>query len=346
MRGAVQVGNHKSSFSAEAVDQDFVRLGAKYNDLNEELRRDDAIDIAIGIDRTLGLFVSVITSVVDQLAVPFGDAVHLDKYTLAPKDAQLAKVALHPFGFQKGVILGGPVVPWALQALAGIEYPTRIVRPADVPLDESPLLHDTLPGTISAQSDRWSQFVCQIETSVGVGSGALISGDGLVLTCAHVLVGTNGRVIFRNGERKGEYSFDRVFVNQKTDTAIVRARNLKAKSWLPVRLNGKAKKGERIVAMGNPALGEDSQAIDAITEGLVSSIATNQSDEILVLTVPVASGSSGGPIISQETGEIIGVVQAVFSPTVNESNLARSGFFCKAAPSSKFGEWLGLRSKQ
>jgi len=61
-----------------------------------------------------------------------------------------------------------------------------------------------------------------------------------------------------------------------------------------------------------------------------------------VADLTVASGNSGGPVISTSTGEIVGVVSQVISASIKK-NYAASGFWCKAFPAARLTEALGLK---
>jgi hypothetical protein len=60
----------------------------------------------------------------------------------------------------------------------------------------------------------------------------------------------------------------------------------------------------------------------------------------LVADITIASGSSGGPLVSRRTGKIVGVVTVV-TPSVSK-DFATSGYWAVAAPSSELVKWLGV----
>lgn len=70
------------------------------------------------------------------------------------------------------------------------------------------------------------------------GSGAVISKDGLILTAAHVIRGSDNKVVFNTGPNKGEYQTEIVFVDDRSDVAIIRAKGLTATRWFNLRLAG------------------------------------------------------------------------------------------------------------
>jgi Trypsin-like peptidase domain len=132
-------------------------------------------------------------------------------------------------------------------------------------------------------------------------------------------------------------------MNEKADVALLRAKDLRSDVWANIRL-GAAKKGEAIVAIGHPSLPTGDVNTAAVTQGLVSNPEVRVAGRsTLVADVSIASGSSGCPLISLETGEVVAVVQAVCSPGI-KGEVASSGYTCLAGPAQRLMEWLGIRS--
>jgi S1-C subfamily serine protease len=135
-----------------------------------------------------------------------------------------------------------------------------------------------------------------------------------------------------------------VFVNDTHDVALLRLTDYRSDRWFEIALSENAAAGEPVVALGNPSIGGGRTAPGAISNGIVAKpYDPSRSDGLvdLVADIAVASGSSGGPLVSRRTGKIVGVVTAVVSPSISE-DFATSGFWAVAAPSGELGRWLGL----
>jgi S1-C subfamily serine protease len=91
---------------------------------------------------------------------------------------------------------------------------------------------------------------------------------------------------------------------------------------------------------GRPSSGDATQ--DFVTKGIIS--ASNSSTGWLVADLTVASGTSGGPLSSTKTGEIVGVVSQVISASIKK-DYAASGYWCKAFPAARLTEALGLKDR-
>ena len=140
-----------------------------------------------------------------------------------------------------------------------------------------------------------------------LGSGILLTNDGLVLTSRHVIVGADDvRVELADGR-----SFRGVVVARDTwlDVALIR---LRGASGLPIAVLGSsasAKVGDPVLAIGNPfGLGP------SVTRGILSakdrSIDDGPSEIYLQTDAAVNPGNSGGPLLDA-AGLVIGINAAV-----------------------------------
>ena len=134
------------------------------------------------------------------------------------------------------------------------------------------------------------------------------------------------------------------FINEIKDVALLEIIDYSAKKWIPLSLHDTNRTGEKIISIGNPSLGDSGIAVNSLNEGIVSKpfkTDSNTNLERIVADITIASGSSGGPLISMDTGKIIGVVTSVIAPTVSK-DFATSGYRALSAPSLMFNQWLGL----
>lgn len=147
------------------------------------------------------------------------------------------------------------------------------------------------------------------------GSGVLISPDGLVLTCNHVVLGHNEWPVYLAGGR--EFT-GRVLGRQPdSDLAVLRldaARNL---PWLPIAPAGSVRVGETVVAMGNPfLLGTDNARFlpvppefePSVSCGVISGVHRfgRLYADAFECDTPLNPGNSGGPLVNLR-GEIVGI---------------------------------------
>jgi len=148
----------------------------------------------------------------------------------------------------------------------------------------------------------------QPRISQGVGSGFIVSGDGYVLTNAHV-VDKATEVTVRLTDKR-EFKAKVVGSDKRTDVALLKI----AATGLPAVKIGnpeQAKVGEWVVAMGSP-FGFD----NTVTAGIISAKARRLPDETFVpflqTDVAINPGNSGGPLFNLN-GEVIGINSQIYS---------------------------------
>ncbi len=142
----------------------------------------------------------------------------------------------------------------------------------------------------------------------GLGSGFIVSPDGLVLTNAHVVKGAS-EVIVKLTDRR-EFRAKVLGSDPKTDVAVLK---IDAKNLPTVRLGSTRdlQVGEWVLAIGSPFGFENS-----VTAGVVSAKGRSLPDDSLVpfiqTDVAVNPGNSGGPLFNAR-GEVVGINSQIYS---------------------------------
>ncbi|MBX3430298.1 MAG: trypsin-like peptidase domain-containing protein [Hyphomonadaceae bacterium] len=180
-----------------------------------------------------------------------------------------------------------------------------------------------------------------------LGSGFIISPDGVVVTNNHVVESADAiEVILQNGQR-----FEATVVGRDpaTDIAVLRVHAGQPLPYVNMGDSDTARVGDIVLAIGNPfGLG------GSLSVGVVSArnrnIDAGRYDDFIQTDAAINRGNSGGPLFNTD-GEVIGVNTAIVSPTGASVGV---GF---ATPTSivrpvveqivRFGEirrgWLGVR---
>jgi hypothetical protein len=134
----------------------------------------------------------------------------------------------------------------------------------------------------------------------GVGAGFVISSNGLIATCAHV-IGEARPITVRlaNGQ---EHDVTEVHAwDRNLDLAIVRIDAVKLQP-LALGDSDELTQGAPVVAMGNPLGMEHS-----LVQGVVSARREFEHVEMIQLAIPIEPGNSGGPLVDME-GRVHGLL--------------------------------------
>ncbi|MEZ5126776.1 MAG: trypsin-like peptidase domain-containing protein [Thermoleophilia bacterium] len=206
------------------------------------------------------------------------------------------------------------------------ESPTSTATPSPVPLSEFS------PQQIYAQSANGVVLVVADFGNSGeaLGSGFIVSTDGVILTNAHV-VSDNGvdattvRVAFRenNDQSSKQIKATLVGIDQTSDLAVLRvdpgSRTLTA---LPLGDSSLTVIGEWVVAIGNP-LGYSFSLSAGIVSGVGRNLRAPNGAVIpngIQTDAAINQGNSGGPLINA-AGEVIGVNEQIASTSGSFSGL-------------------------
>ena len=140
----------------------------------------------------------------------------------------------------------------------------------------------------------------------GVGSGFIVSADGLVMTNAHVVDGADEVVVRLTDKR--EFKARVVGADKRTDVAVLK---IEAGGLPTVRFGdvSRLRVGEWVIAIGSPF-----DLDNTVTAGIVSAKARDTGEMLPFIQTDVAinPGNSGGPLINMR-GEVVGINSQIYS---------------------------------
>lgn len=139
-----------------------------------------------------------------------------------------------------------------------------------------------------------------IETESGSGSGVLVSGDGFVLTAAHVLSGAETFEVTVHGGQPQTARLVRA--NAESDLALLHV-DVDGTPCVSLRTS-MADVGDDLIVIGSPG-GE--QLSHSVAKGIVSSYREADGVTLVQTDAAINLGNSGGPMIGP-SGELVGVV--------------------------------------
>ena len=147
----------------------------------------------------------------------------------------------------------------------------------------------------------------------GLGSGVIVSSDGIILTNNHVVEGADKiKVRLLDGN---EYKAEVKGRDKQTDLAVIKidAEDLKA---IKIGNSDKARVGQWVLAIGSPL----SPGLDhTVTAGIISAkgrsgVGLNQYEDFIQTDAAINPGNSGGAMVNLK-GELIGINAAIASKT-------------------------------
>lgn len=156
---------------------------------------------------------------------------------------------------------------------------------------------------------QWSWYG-QNQVESGAGSGVIISSDGYILTCAHVVDGAS-TITVTIGDK--DYTATLVGEDTTSDIAVIK---IDADGLTPATVGNSdsLKVGQSVMAVGNP-LGELS---GTVTGGMISALnrsvtiqgsSSVNTMSLIQMDASVSPGNSGGGLFNMN-GELVGIVNA------------------------------------
>ena len=184
-----------------------------------------------------------------------------------------------------------------------------------------------------------------------LGSGVIISPDGIVVTNTHVIkIGGQAEIKVVLADKR-EFDARVVLADEKTDIAVLRLEGGATKfDFIAFEDSDRLEVGDIVLAIGNPfGVGQ------TVTQGIISALARSeigQSDQQVFIQTDAAinPGNSGGALVDMN-GRLVGINTAIFSRSGGShgigfaipSNLVR--VFADSAIAGRKLErpWLGAR---
>src|SRR3954447_6734124 len=182
-------------------------------------------------------------------------------------------------------------------------------------------LLDAYSNAVIGVTERVGPGVVRVETGPkvrslrergGLGSGIVISPDGLVLTNSHV-VGSSKEIRLQDIE--GFVTDAHVLgTDPDTDLALLRADGARHLPYASLGNSKNLRRGQLVVAIGNP-LGFESTVTAGVVSALgrsIRSVSGRTIEDVIQTDAALNPGNSGGALVSS-SAEVIGINTAIIS---------------------------------
>jgi Do/DeqQ family serine protease len=191
-----------------------------------------------------------------------------------------------------------PLVREAAPAVVNI-YATRVVEGREGPFSNDPFFEQFFRD--------FGKPTARVQNSLG--SGVILSDDGLVVSNFHVVGGaTDIRVVLTD---RREFNAEVLLADEESDLAVLRLTGAQDLPFLTLRDSDAAEVGELVLAIGNP-FGVGQTVSSGIVSGLARSAASLGRGYFLQTDAPVNPGNSGGALIGMD-GKLLGVNTAIIT---------------------------------
>jgi serine protease Do len=182
-------------------------------------------------------------------------------------------------------------------------------------LVEDPFAGGAWPGMDPSLQDFFGEFFPQpgprTSRRASLGSGVIVSPDGIVVTNEHVIVrATEIRVLMAD---KTELEAELVGADSDSDLAVLKVVSKAKLPFLPLPVERDVLIGETVIAIGNPF-----GLSHTVTTGVVSATGrTIQAGDLVYqdfiqTDASINPGNSGGPLVNVE-GTLVGINTAIHS---------------------------------
>ena len=196
-------------------------------------------------------------------------------------------------------------------------YNTRNLVAENVIVEENNIVNkieeasESIVGISKLKQNGTSVFLKDAETSLGLGSGVIVTEDGYIVTNQHVVGDkySNCYITLENGEI---YNGNVVWADSNIDLAVVKISSAKLK-YLKLGDSDNLHLAEEVYAIGNPIGFEFKRTV---TKGIISGlnrtikiendIESTYMEDLIQTDATINEGNSGGALISKE-GYLIGI---------------------------------------
>jgi len=189
---------------------------------------------------------------------------------------------------------------------------TKVVRTPDS-WHGSPFFDDPFFRRFFGPNFQWE--VPKEQRQKSLGSGVIVSEDGIILTNNHVIQDADELKVFLRDKR--EFDAEVVGADPQSDLAVIRLKGDDIKGLKPMKFgdSDKLRLGDVVLAIGNPF-----GLSNTVTMGIVSAKGRSfdpryritEYEDFIQTDAAINPGNSGGALINLR-GELVGINTAIFS---------------------------------
>ncbi len=140
------------------------------------------------------------------------------------------------------------------------------------------------------------------ETGSATGTGFVVTKDGYIVTCAHVVSGTSKIEVILDGKT---YTATTIATNDLHDLAVIKIKG-KNLPTVPLADSDKLQLAQEVRAVGFPLASVLGSSVKITRGSIAGFVKKSSSRRVLQVDASINPGNSGGPIINNQ-GQVVGL---------------------------------------
>ncbi len=196
---------------------------------------------------------------------------------------------------------------------ASLDKPKGEVSESSIPVSSSSAtnMSMSIEGLVQIANPAVVMITTVTSSGGGLGSGFLISSDGIIVTNFHVIKDTQGLGVKFAQDKELITNLSVIKTDAVRDIALLKIATPINVAPLAMGDSDQITVGERVVAIGNPK-----GLSNTVSDGLVSAVRDTDGMKQIQISVPISPGSSGGALINMR-GEVIGITTSGYDQAQN-----------------------------
>jgi len=152
----------------------------------------------------------------------------------------------------------------------------------------------------------------------GMGSGVIVSGDGTIMTNAHVVDGAEEITVLLNNNKP--YQAKLVGIDKPSDLAVLKVEEQNL-PFMTLGDSDQVRVGDIVLAIGNPlGIGQSVTAGIISAKGRRTGLSDGSFEDFLQTDAPINRGNSGGALVNLN-GELVGINSQILAGGPSGGNI-------------------------
>ncbi|MBL00883.1 MAG: hypothetical protein CL774_00090 [Chloroflexi bacterium] len=182
-----------------------------------------------------------------------------------------------------------------------------------------------IKSSVEILAEESNRSIVFIQTDYGLGTGFVITNDGLILTAQHVIDGAN-KILISPFQSSYTGTAEVIYSNFEADLAILKS-DINFDDYLIIETSDDINFGHEVISIGYPSTRDLSdEIIPSVSKGIISKKFKSFDINFIEHDAQTSPGFSGGPLLSVATGNVVGVNVLVATQDIGGDNYLASSY--------------------